>query len=120
MHHHAFTPIEGLWLSKNLPCSEEFAVRSASAHEMQLCGRVALFERSDPLVITRDQSAMRCTNLRVQRQILGGLLLRPPAAIIGEVLVHIATPVLSRAARPLRLTAASYPHSSRCRINCLT
>ena len=43
MHHHAFTPIEGLWLSKNLPCSEEFAVRSASAHEMQLCGRVALF-----------------------------------------------------------------------------
>ena len=120
MHHHAFTPIEGLWLSENLPCSEAFAERSASADEMQLGSSVSLFECRDSLVITRDQSVMRCANLRVQRQILGGLLLRPPPAIICEVLVHIATPVARRGARPLRLIRASYPHSSRCRINCLT
>lgn len=95
MHCNAFTPIEGFWLSQNLPCSEAVARRSASADEMQFGGHATLFEHRDPLFVTCDQSMMGCSNLRVQRQILGRLLFGPPPAIIIEVLVHVATPVTS-------------------------
>ena len=92
MHCSAFTPIEGMWFSQNLPFSTGIRRGSASADEMQFVGCVELFERCDPLVITRDQPVMRCPNLGVERQIFGGLLFGPPAAIIFEVLVHDRDP----------------------------
>ena len=88
MHRHAFTRIESLWFSQNLPCSEAIGrdsgdpfESSAGADEVQVCRVRIRLKCSDALVVAAGKLAMRGTD---RGRMLG--------AVVGKALQDFTGP----------------------------
>jgi len=113
MHRHAFTPIEGLWFARNLPCSEakrvlhaQESLASGSRDQVQWRVTGPGLERGNPVAVKACEFAMRRARSVIRSRSRRNCLLGRAASVISEFRFHTRHPPMAIRGSPPDATRA--------------